>query len=165
MDRITLRDVAVDCIVGILQRERVTPQRLVVDLDLELSLDAVGQSGDLALGVDYADVAEQVRWLASEGQFYLLESLALAVVRMLLLPPLPTEARAPLHGVRVALRKPDVLGGNPVVGVEMHRDGPGVDADPILSVPEMSLRRVPMGTPPIGALPLPGGGYLTVRRH
>jgi dihydroneopterin aldolase len=122
MDRIILRDLVVDCIVGILPHERTTTQRLVIDLDLELPLDGVAQHGDLRLGVDYAEVADRVRTLATEGRYELLETFARDALALVLAPPPAGSGRAAVQRARIRVRKPDVLGGNPVVGVDMARD-------------------------------------------
>jgi FolB domain-containing protein len=101
------------CIVGILPRERVEPQPIVVRLRLELDLEAVGRTGQLEHGVDYASVDAQVRFLAVEGRFRLIESLAQAVLAAVLVAPV---ARA-----SVQIEKPAVLRAA-VPAVELARD-------------------------------------------
>ena len=108
MDRIDL-DLEVCAIVGILPRERIEPQPLRISLRLELPLDRVGRSGDLSAGVDYAEMDARVRYLAVHGRFRLLESLALAILRVVLDPPRIGEERAAVQRASVTLRKPAVL--------------------------------------------------------
>ena len=55
-----LNGLSVDCIIGDLPAERRAPQRLRVDLALEID-DAAAQSDRLADTVDYARLAADVR--------------------------------------------------------------------------------------------------------
>ncbi len=133
MDTIAL-ELEVSCIVGILPRERVEPQPLHLTLDLELDLEAVGDTGDLERGVDYAAVDAEVRQLCVEGRFRLIESLALAILRAVL--------RGPVHRARVRIAKPTVMRAA-TPAVELERDAAWAGDDPVLiDVPEVLARRV-----------------------
>ena len=126
-DTVTL-DLELDCIVGILPRERVTPQPLRISLRLDLDLGPVGESGDLRRGVDYATIDRQVRFLAGEGRFRLIESLGIAILRVVLTPPV---ARA-----RVRLAKPTILPGS-LPAIELSRDLAWAVPGPIARLPEV----------------------------
>ena len=54
MDRIFIRGLEFDTIVGVLPEERVTPQPLRVDLELDVDTRQAARSKDLADTVDYA---------------------------------------------------------------------------------------------------------------
>ncbi|HHO49982.1 MAG TPA: hypothetical protein ENK18_03710 [Deltaproteobacteria bacterium] len=107
-DRVELQ-LQTDCIVGILPRERIEPQPLHLDLSLSLDLDPCGETGELDRGIDYAAVDTQIRFLCIEGRFRLIESLARAVLRLLLAPPDPSEGRTAIERARVRVTKPTVL--------------------------------------------------------
>ena len=157
MDAITL-EADLSCIVGILPREREEPQPIHVSLRMELGLDGPGETGDLSEGVDYAAVDAQIRFLAVAGRFRLLETLGLAILRTVLLPPALGEARAQVGRATVRIAKPAVLlAAQP--GVELTRTASwaarpaealpgGGTADPIVAVPEVAVRRL---TLPAGA--------------
>jgi dihydroneopterin aldolase len=100
MDTVHLRS-ELACVVGILPRERVEPQRITVDVRMELDLESVGTTGDLGEGVDYAAVDALLRFLAVEGRFRLLESFALAALRGIV--------AGPVQRATIDIRKPDVL--------------------------------------------------------
>lgn len=119
-DWIELTGMSLRCIVGLLERERRNPQQLDVELALGLDLDGAA-GGDLSQSVDYAAVADQVHFLAAHGRWRLLESLAAAICRLVLAPPAVGEGRAQVDRVRVRLRKPEVLLGLAVPGVEQTR--------------------------------------------
>lgn len=120
----SLRGLVFEAILGVLDWEQHKPQQVVIDVDLRLSLTRAGDDDDLAASVNYAQVADQLRFLVQEGRFRLLESIALAGCRLLLADPEVCEGRAKLDEVRIRLQKPEVMGGNPVPGVSMSREGP-----------------------------------------
>ena len=52
MDRIILRGLPVDCVIGTLPRERVAPQRVFFDLTLSGDFSRAGATDDLNDAVD-----------------------------------------------------------------------------------------------------------------
>jgi dihydroneopterin aldolase len=163
MDAVTL-DLHADVIVGILGRERVNRQRLEARVEMSLDLDACARTGDLDASVDYAAVDEAFRALAGGG-FLLIETLALATLRWLLLPPGPGERRAAIERASLHLLKPEVM-PRALPGVRLSRSaglaveridlGDGVVARVLASLDEVRALRVevPEGrryTPPEGA--------------
>jgi dihydroneopterin aldolase len=123
-DWVSLRGLEFKATLGVLEWEQQTSQRVVIDVDLRLSLTRAGDDDELAASVDYAQVADQLKFLVQEGRFRLLESIALAGCRLLLADPEPCEERARIDEVRIRLQKPEVMGGNPVPAVSMSREGP-----------------------------------------
>lgn len=124
MDRIVLDDLCFDAIVGVLPSEQACAQPLVLKLELWLDLDGAGASGDLEKSVDYAAVARQVRFVAQQGRWRLIESLGTAICRLLLAPPAHQEGRAQVERAAVSIAKPTILGGLavPSVGFRRTRD-------------------------------------------
>jgi dihydroneopterin aldolase len=123
-DWITLDELVVDCIVGVLEREQHTTQPLRIAVGMQVDLTAAGETGDLSTSVNYAAVAEDIRFMCQHGRFRLIESLGLAALRQILSPPAAVECRAPVQAAWIRIRKPVVLGGNPIPGVEMRRSAP-----------------------------------------
>jgi len=119
-DWICLTELEFPCVVGLLDWEQRSPQRLAVEIAMKLDLDAAG-GGDLTRTVDYAAVLEQVQFIAQHGGWRLLESMALAIVRQLLAPPAEEERRAQIEAARVKLSKTGVLGGRAVFTIEVNR--------------------------------------------
>ncbi|MEZ4234913.1 MAG: dihydroneopterin aldolase [Myxococcota bacterium] len=140
MDAVLLQT-RISCIVGILPRERVEPQPIDVRLRMQLDLGPTGDTGDLAQSVDYASVLDQVRFLAIEGRFRLIESLGLAILRAVLAPPADDEARAAVARARVRIDKPAVL-LEACPGVRLARDAAwAAGGDVLVDVPEVTVRR------------------------
>ena len=85
---IALRDLSVDCIVGIREREQRNLQPLVLDVRMEIaapSLEAAASTGALDQSLNYSAVAKQLAFVCQHGQWGLLESLSTAICRLLLL--------------------------------------------------------------------------------
>jgi dihydroneopterin aldolase len=120
-DWIELSDLAVDCIVGVLEREQRAPQRITLDVRMFAPLEVAGESGDLAASSDYAAIASQIRLIAEHGRFRLIESLAVAIARLVLAPPTAGEGRAQIASVELRIRKPEVLAPHAVPGVHLFR--------------------------------------------
>lgn len=79
MDRITIDDLRVMCLIGALPHEREAPQPLRIDLSLGVDLHDAGRTDELDDTVHYGLVAERVVAIAEESKFTLLERLAAAI--------------------------------------------------------------------------------------
>jgi dihydroneopterin aldolase len=111
VDWIELREIRVDCVVGIYPRERTTPQPLRLDVAMGLDTEKAARKESLNDSVHYAFIADQLKFLLQSCQFRLLETAAHALASYLLAPPALGERRAQLQRVRVRLEKPEVLKG------------------------------------------------------
>jgi dihydroneopterin aldolase len=74
-DRLELRELRVVAPVGLLEAERVAPQPVRIDIDVELDLAVPGGSDDERHMVSYATVAEIAAAIATSHHHDLLESL------------------------------------------------------------------------------------------
>jgi FolB domain-containing protein len=128
-DWIILEKVGFPCIVGLNEDEQRTPQALEVELGMGLDLDAAA-GGDLAHSVHYVAALDQVQFIAEEGRWRLLESLAAAIARHLLRAPAAGEGRAALDRVRVRVGKPGYLRGRAEPSVELMREKNWFGAEP-----------------------------------
>ncbi|MGE0643021.1 MAG: dihydroneopterin aldolase [Nitrospira sp.] len=61
---------------GVTSEERMRPQLLAVDLEVDCRLDQAGRSDDLRHTIDYATVARRIIELGTEQEFRLLEAMA-----------------------------------------------------------------------------------------
>lgn len=122
MDSIDLVDLHLDCILGVLDSEQRRVQPLRGELRMWVDLDEAGVSGNLAKTVNYADVAGWLTHLTEYGRFRLLESIGVAALRLILLPPAPGEERVGVPRARLVLRKPTILGELATPGVSVERE-------------------------------------------
>ncbi len=114
--RVFLRDFELLASVGVHAFEHEARQRLVINLELLVTDDAVSAPGadDLARVVDYETVANRVRDLVLSGHVQLLETLCERIAASCLRDP-----RVRL--VRVRVEKPDIFEDIAAVGVEIER--------------------------------------------
>ena len=95
-----LKSLQIDCIVGIYEQERHTPQTVVMDIDLDYDFAAAAGSDAIGDAVDYDVVASGVTELVRRRAFQLIETMAEEAAAMLL-------ARLPqVRKVRLEIRKP-----------------------------------------------------------
>ena len=75
-DRLELRGLHLDAPVGVLESEKIAPQPICIDLDVELDLSVPGRTDDLADTVNYAAIVTLASSCAGRIHHELLESLA-----------------------------------------------------------------------------------------
>ena len=94
-----LKDLHVDCIVGIYQHERTTTQAVLLDIEIDYDFGAAAASDAIPDAIDYDAVAASVTALIQARQFQLIETMAEEAAAMLL-DRLPRVA-----AVRIEIRK------------------------------------------------------------
>ena len=113
-DRIFLRGLTIECIIGFVDWERRAPQTVVIDLELPCDCERAARRDDVADTVDYKSVAKRVLGWVQASQFQLVESLAHGLALLLL-------AEFPLEWVRVSVNKPGAIRHSSDVGVSIER--------------------------------------------
>lgn len=96
MMRVAIRELTFECILGILEHERIRPQRVIVDALIEYEYIA-------GTFIDYASVAERIKAVMTEAQFGLVEE-ALETVSEVL----KAEFSA-INTLTLTISKPDIL--------------------------------------------------------
>lgn len=125
MDLIELRDLAFYGYHGVLPEEQRLGQRFIVSLRLGLDLQTAGQTDDLELTVNYADVAEAVQAIVEGPPFKLIEALAEQIAQLILFQ------FARVQTVSVRIEKPSApISVVPTSGVavEIHRSRDAADS-------------------------------------
>src|SRR3989339_2083005 len=84
MDIIFLRELKVTTLIGIYEWEKRVPQTLQIDLDIALPDSRACQTDDIKDALDYAEVAEHLQTVLSDGHFSLLETLAEHIAQIIL---------------------------------------------------------------------------------
>jgi dihydroneopterin aldolase len=113
-DRIFLRGLTAECIIGFVDWERRAPQTVVIDLELPCDCERAARTDAVADTVDYKSVAKRVLSWVQASQFQLVESLAHGLALLLL-------AEFPLEWVRVSVNKPGAIRHSSDVGVSIER--------------------------------------------
>jgi len=114
MDKIFLRELEVDAVIGIWEWERKIKQ--TVSIDLEMATDARAASSDdrVAGTLNYRDVAKRLIQFVGESQFELVESLAEAIARIVVV-------EFGVSWVKVVVAKPGAIEGSRTVGIMIER--------------------------------------------
>jgi dihydroneopterin aldolase len=115
-DRIFLRGLTAECIIGFIDWERKTPQTVVVDLEFSCDARHAARTDLVADTVAYQHVARRTREWVTASKFNLVETLAHELALVLL-------REFALQWVRVSVSKPGALRHAREVGViiERHR--------------------------------------------
>jgi len=98
-----LKNLRVDCVVGIYEHERATLQPVLFDIELDYDFAAAASSDAIEHAVDYDGAATAVTVLVQERKFALLEAMAEAVSARLL------EQMPLVSTVRLEIRKPQAV--------------------------------------------------------
>ena len=114
MDKVFIRGLQVEGIVGIHDWERKLPRPLLFDLELGVDIREAASSDRVRDAVDYAAVADVVAQLVREQQPALLETLAERLSRALF-------DRFPILSLRLTVHKPGAVADTKSVGVEIDR--------------------------------------------
>jgi len=113
-DRIFLRGLTAECIIGFIEWERRVKQTVVVDLELPVDCRRASVSDDVADTVDYKRVAKRVLAYIEGSEFKLVETLAQRLALLLL-------EEFGLEWVRISLNKPGAIRSSRDVGVLIER--------------------------------------------
>ena len=113
-DRIFLRGLTIECIIGFIEWERRIKQSVVIDLELPVDCRRASVSDDVADTLDYKQVAKRIIAFVGDSQFKLVETLAHRIAMLIL-----EEFGVPW--VRVSLNKPGAIRGSRDVGVVIER--------------------------------------------
>lgn len=113
-----LRQLEVDCIVGVYDHERVGPQPVLFDIELDYDFVDAARSDALEDAVDYDVVASEIARLAKERKFTLLETMAEETAALLF-------ARLDqVQAIRMEIRKPRAVPAAECSFVRVDRSRP-----------------------------------------
>lgn len=113
-DRIFLRGLKVECIIGFIEWERRAKQTVVVDLELPVDCRRAALTDEVADTFDYKKVAKRIIPFIEASQFKLVETLAQNVAMLVL-----KDFDVPW--VRLSINKPGAIRGSRDVGVTIER--------------------------------------------
>jgi 7,8-dihydroneopterin aldolase/epimerase/oxygenase len=111
---IFLRDVVMPLRIGVYPPEYKAPQRVRIDLDLDVRQDRATLTDDIGDVVSYDDILNNLRRIAAGEHINLLEVLAERIAGLCLGDPRVLR-------VRVAVAKLDIYGGTGIPGIRIER--------------------------------------------
>jgi dihydroneopterin aldolase len=113
-DRVFLRELAVECIIGFLDWERLVKQTVYLDIEAPIDCRRAAINDDVALTLDYKRLSKLVIAFVSASEFKLVETLADRTARLIL-----TEFDIPW--VRLTINKRGAIRASRDVGVIIER--------------------------------------------
>ncbi len=109
-----IRDFMVECLIGVYEHEKCSPQRVRVNLDLAVDEGEHPIIDDILNVVSYETMANGILAIADEGHVNLVETLAERIADMCF-----DDQR--VDSVRVRIEKLDIIENAGSVGVEIER--------------------------------------------
>jgi 7,8-dihydroneopterin aldolase/epimerase/oxygenase len=113
-DRIFLRGLQVECIIGFIEWERRIKQTIVIDVELPVDCARAAETDEVANTVDYKKVAKRIIAFVEASSFKLVESLAHRIAMTVL-------EEFDLAWVKLSVNKPGAIRGSRDVGVSIQR--------------------------------------------
>jgi len=113
-DRLSLRGLAVETLIGVYDWEKTVPQRLTFDLILPMDAARGAQDDALSDALDYGALAEQIRAFCDEEHFQLIETLAERLCTRLL-------ANFDLSWLELTVHKPGAIAACDDIALTLRR--------------------------------------------
>ena len=113
-DRIFLRGLEVECIVGFIEWERRIKQTVVIDFEMPVDCRRAAVNDAVADTVDYKKVSKRIIGFVGESHYKLVETMAHRLALLLL-------EEFPIDWIRLSINKPGAIRGSRDVGVQIER--------------------------------------------
>lgn len=117
-----IRDLIIQCIVGVLENEQHIPQRVRINLNMYVQEDRLIETPELPDVVCYDQIIQKVTRLMNERRFRLLETAGNQIAELCL-----EDVR--ISRIRIMLEKLDVYTNAGSVGIEIWRSQPTTEPD------------------------------------
>ena len=114
MDRIFIQELRVEAVIGIYDWERQVRQPIVIDLEMACDCAAAARTDSVDDAVNYKSVAKRIIQFVGDSQFFLVETLAESIARIV-------REEFAVPWVRLRLNKEGALRGARGVGVIIER--------------------------------------------
>jgi dihydroneopterin aldolase len=114
MDKIFLKGLTTETVIGIFDWEREVKQTIAIDLEMSADIRRAARTDSIADTLNYKAVAKRVLAFVQDSRFQLVETLAEEVARLIL-------REFPVEWVRLTLHKPGAIRHSADVGVAIER--------------------------------------------
>ena len=115
MDRIFLRELTTQAIIGVYEWERRVKQTVSIDLEIPCDVRRAAAADEIEATVNYKKVAKRILEFIARSEFHLVETLAERTALMVL-------EEFNLDWIRLTLNKPGAVRGSKDVGVMIERN-------------------------------------------
>jgi dihydroneopterin aldolase len=121
MDKIFLKELKTEAVIGIFDWEREVKQQIAIDLELSADIRRAALTDRIDDALNYKAVAKRVLAFVQESRYQLVETLAEAIAHVIL-------SEFDVEWVRVTLHKPGAIRYSQDVGVIIERSRSRGDA-------------------------------------
>jgi len=83
-DKVIIKDLEIDCIVGIRKRERKEKQKIYVTLEIYTNTKKAAKTGNIKDAVNYSSIIKNIKNLAISQKYLLLETMAEDMAKLIL---------------------------------------------------------------------------------
>lgn len=119
LDKIFIENIKTAAIIGIHDAERVSPQPLVISVELGCDIRSAADNDEISNALDYAVISEFIDNYVRQTTFALIETLAERLVSDLF-------AHFSVQTIKLRLEKPAAIALTQQVGVEIFRQHPSI---------------------------------------
>jgi len=114
MDKVFIKNLEVEAVIGIFQWEREVKQLISIDIEMEFDNKSAAKSDDIKDALNYKFVGKRVTAFIKKSKYQLVETLAEKISQVIL-----TEF--PISKVKITVSKPGAMRGSDSVGVSIVR--------------------------------------------
>jgi 7,8-dihydroneopterin aldolase/epimerase/oxygenase len=114
MDKIFIRGLKTEAIIGIFDWERQIKQTVILDIEMSIDVRKAARSDSIEDTMNYKKVAKRVLTFVEDSAFHLVETLAERTAMLIL-------DEFAIAEVRIALSKPGAVRGSRDVGIILER--------------------------------------------
>lgn len=114
MDKVLIRQLRIDTVIGVYEWEKTIQQSLLIDLDMAWDIRPAAQTDDYQFALCYETVSNRLTQLVTQQPIELIETVAEQIATCLL-------QEFSLTWVKVVVMKPGAVPSAASVGVEIER--------------------------------------------
>ena len=114
MDKVFIKDLEVEAVVGVYDWEREVRQLISINLEMNFNTKKAGRSDRIDDALNYKNISKCIIELTESSKSKLIESLAQKIAKTVL-------SEFPVSSVIVTVEKPGALRGSKSVGVTIKR--------------------------------------------
>ncbi len=114
MDKVFIKNLQVETIIGIFDWEREVRQVVSIDLEMEFDNKKAAKSDDIKDALDYKKIGKRVSSYVKKSKYKLVERLAEQIAKIVL-------KEFPVSSLILSVTKPGALRGSESVGIRITR--------------------------------------------
>ena len=114
MDKVLIKNLQVETIIGIFNWEREVRQVVSIDLEMEFDNKVAAKSDDIEDALDYKKIGKRVSSYVERSKFKLVERLAEQIAKLVL-------KEFPVSSLTISVTKPGALRGSESVCISITR--------------------------------------------